>query len=199
MLDLNQAAQAGQGHLSTLEHGVILTASLVDRGLRARRAVGLVAHGDDLIWRPPQGGDEQRLRVLRELALVEPGELSLHELLVRLPPGLGRMASLIVITPDTSGAWLEALLPLTRRGVGVTALLIDPTTYEAAGTVPGELNALLSQLSRAGVGYSVLSRELLDRPEARPGQQGRWEWRVTPTGRAVPTLRPSESAWRELV
>ena len=43
LLDLNQRAQIGQGQNSTIEHGIILAASLADRGLRAGRAVGLVA------------------------------------------------------------------------------------------------------------------------------------------------------------
>jgi uncharacterized protein (DUF58 family) len=55
-LDLDQSAQAGQGQASTEEHGVILAASLADRGLRSGRAVGLVTHGEELVWLPPQEG-----------------------------------------------------------------------------------------------------------------------------------------------
>jgi uncharacterized protein (DUF58 family) len=42
-LDLERRVQAGEGWDSTEEHGVMLAASLTDRGLRAGRAVGLVA------------------------------------------------------------------------------------------------------------------------------------------------------------
>ena len=45
LLDMDARVQVGMGENSTDELGVILAASLADRGLRARRAVGLVAHG----------------------------------------------------------------------------------------------------------------------------------------------------------
>ncbi|HPD42555.1 MAG TPA: DUF58 domain-containing protein, partial [Anaerolineae bacterium] len=56
LLDMDARVQVGMGENSTDELGVILAASLADRGLRARRAVGLVAHGEELVWLPPQSG-----------------------------------------------------------------------------------------------------------------------------------------------
>ncbi|HEX7587562.1 MAG TPA: DUF58 domain-containing protein, partial [Anaerolineae bacterium] len=81
-LDLDQAAQVGQGQDSTLEHGVILAASLADQGLRAGHAVGLVAHGRALAWTPPERGELQRWRILRELAFVSGGAHPLQNLFV---------------------------------------------------------------------------------------------------------------------
>ena len=56
-LDMDQRVHVGQGQDSTMEHGVILAASLADRGLRARRAVGLVVQGQEWVWMPPRGGE----------------------------------------------------------------------------------------------------------------------------------------------
>jgi hypothetical protein len=44
----------------------------------------------------------------------------------------------------------------------------------------------------------TIPREFLDRPEAHPGTGGQWEWRITPTGRAVPVRTPDDHRWRRL-
>ena len=35
-------------------------------------------------------------------------------------------------------------------------------------------------------------------PEARPGWRGQWEWRISPTGKAIPVRPPGDMAWRKL-
>ena len=130
ILDANQGVQAGLGARSTAEHSVILAASLTDRGLRLGRAVGLAADGDSLIWLPPGQGDGQRWAILRALALLEPGRRSLADMLDGLSSSLGKDSSLILITPDVSGDWLEALLPLIWRGLAPTVLVLDPACFD---------------------------------------------------------------------
>ena len=193
-LDLEQRVQASQDEAATEEHGVMLAASLADRGLREGRAVGLVAHGEALVWLPPQPGDGQRQAILRTLALVNPGPRSLAELLARARPTFGQLSSLIIITPAVAGDWVEALLPLLRRGAIATVLLLDPVSFGGVGDVSGTLNLL----ANLGVKRYVITRDLLDRPEARPGHQGNWEWRIMPTGRAIPVRRPSDAPWKVL-
>ena len=56
--------------------------------------MGLVAHGEELVWLPPQGGDGRRWEILHALALISPGARSLSELLVRMGPALRQHASL---------------------------------------------------------------------------------------------------------
>jgi uncharacterized protein (DUF58 family) len=116
ILDMNRQIQAGEGQDSSAEHGVILAASLADRGLRAGRSVGLIANGAELIWRSPQQGAGHRLAILRALALVELGSRPLAQVLARMPHRSGRSASLIIITSDVEGDWAEPLLPLMQRG-----------------------------------------------------------------------------------
>jgi uncharacterized protein (DUF58 family) len=193
-LDLDQRAQMGHGWDSTEEHGVMLAASLADRGLRAGRAVGLVTQGQELVWLPPQGGDGQRLSILRALALVTPGSRPLVEVLERAQPASGQRPSLVIITPAVDGNWVEALFPILQRGVVPTVLLLDPVSF--SGT--GDVNRTLALLSDLGVARYVITRDLLDRAEARPGRQGQWEWRVSPTGRAVPVRRPHDTVWKKL-
>jgi len=118
----------------------------------------------------------------------------LAELLARSRPALSQSSSLIIITPAVGGGWVEAMLPLLQRGAVATVLLLDPTTFAAPGD-PGGLQALLTNL---GVSHHLISRDLLDRPEARPGQWGHWQWRVTPTGRAILRQRPQGLTWKGL-
>lgn len=193
-LDLDQQVQARRDDASTEEHGVILAASLADRGLRRGRAVGFVTHGEALAWLPPQTGPGQRQEILRALALANPGPRSLAELLARMRPALGQQASLIIITPAASGDWIESLLPLLRRGAVATVLLLDPLTFGGSGDASNSL-ALLASL---GVSRYLITPDLLGRSEARPGQQGNWEWRIMPTGKAVPVRRPGDALWQEL-
>jgi uncharacterized protein (DUF58 family) len=202
-LDLDASVQVGEGQDSTEENGVILAASLADQGLRLRRAVGLVAHGEELIWLSPKEGDGQRWAILRELALMEKGSRPLAELLARARPRFGERTSLVIITPNAEGDWVEALWPLLRRGAVPTVLLLDPVSFvgtgpdsSSSGACDGNLlSALLSDL---GITCYVITRDLLDRSESRPGRQGWWEWRVSPLGRAFTSRQPRELTWKVL-
>ena len=191
-LDMDQRVHVGAGQESTMEHGVILAASLADRGLRARRAVGLVVQGEEWVWMPPRGGEGRRWEMLRALALVSPGNRPLSELLTQTGPALGQYASVIIITPNVEGDWIEALVPLLRRGAKPTVLLLDPVSFGGTGDVHVP-DGLLADLD---VAHNIISQDVLSRPEARPGQQGRWEWRVSGTGRAIPVRRPQDQSWR---
>jgi uncharacterized protein (DUF58 family) len=196
-LDLEQRVQAGDGWNSTTEHGVILAASLADQGLRERRAVGLVVNAQELVWLPPQQGSNRRWEVLRSLALVRPGLRSLAELLARTKPAIGKRSSLVLITPNLEGDWIDALLPLVWLGAVPTVLLFDCAAFES--NKRGEdARPLLRRLDQLGIRSFPVTPELVDRPEARPGQRGQWEWRVSPYGRAVPVRRPEEAPWKAL-
>jgi uncharacterized protein (DUF58 family) len=194
ILDLDQGVQIGEGQNSTQEHGIILTASLADLGMRTGHAVGLMAHGDRLVWLPPRMSDEHNWEILRSLALIEPGEHPLSELLETARPSLGRNTSLILITPSVDGPWVEALIGVRHQGTVPTVLAFDPQTFGGSGNLP----ALKDYLVNLGIAYEIISRDLLDRREARPGQSGHWDWRVTPLGKAVPTLQPDDLSWRNL-
>jgi uncharacterized protein (DUF58 family) len=196
LLDLDQHVQAGKGSDSTEEHGVVLAASLASHGLQSGRAVGLATHGEELAWLPPQGGEGQRLAILQALALATPGPQSLASLLREgwARPAAGQRASLVIITPAVEKDWIEDLLPLLQRGTAPTVLLLDPASYGGAGDVRG----MLALLDDWGVARYIVTRDLLDRPEARPGQQGQWEWRALPSGHVVPVRQPRDTAWKRL-
>lgn len=194
ILDMNQAVQAGEGWNSTVEHSIILAASLADRGLRMKRAVGLISGGDPPLWISPQEGEGQRWEILKALALVERGVTSLDELLKRIKSDLNPQLSIVLITPDCNGKWLESLFPLIWKGITPTVILLDQKTFGGQTTTVELTRSLMS----TGISHYVISRELLDRPEARPGQSGKWEWRISPLGKAIPVRKPQDLTWKSL-
>ncbi|MBN2147779.1 MAG: DUF58 domain-containing protein [Anaerolineales bacterium] len=194
LLDLQEGVQAGQGMDSTVEHSIILAASLADRGLHLRRAVGLAANGAELVWMPPDDSPAHRWAILRALALAEPGSTSLGTLLRNMEKDIRSHTSIIIITPSLSDEWVEALLPLMWRGVTPTVLLLDIASFGGQG----DTRPMLGLLTQMGVAHYIITKELLDRPESRPGQAGRWEWRVSSRGKAVLVRKPGDMSWRGL-
>lgn len=215
LVDLDPSVKAGEGQNSTIEHSIILAASLADRGLREGKGVGLVLHsGRDIqapienisrkniaepqppsfIWMPPQEGQEHRWELLRALALVEPGGDPLGELLSRIGPDLGKRNSLIIISPNVQTNWLEALLPIVWSGTKPTVLLLDPVSYGGAR----DSRAMSAALNQWQINHYVVTQEMFDQPDARPGKAGHWDWRITPTGRAIPVRRPDNLEWKGL-
>ena len=224
ILDLNAAVQTGDGWDSTEEHAVILAASLMERGLRLRRAVGMGVNGQELCWTASRQDGAHRLEMLRALAVAHPGSQSLAGLLRRLGGDLPARTSLVLITADPDPEWLSELLPLTWRGIQPTVLLLDGETFPSPhntdantgnGSNPAQLSTPAPQageeeetgskahsfsqlLIQHGISHQVIPHSMLDRPDARPGQQGRWEWRVMPTGKAVAVHSADQQEWRRL-
>jgi uncharacterized protein (DUF58 family) len=195
VLDLNQAVHSGQGSQSTLEQAVILAASLADAGIRQRRAVGLAACGESLVWLPPQAGENRRWEILRALAPVQPGDQPLEKLLERSLPSRGFPPSLVIITPANHTAWIPKLLPHQRRGAPVTVLLLEPGEPVPAGEARWAAAGLLA---RQGVHCCSIPAQTFDLPEARPGQDGDWGWKVTPRGRAISVGPAAAAPWKTL-
>jgi uncharacterized protein (DUF58 family) len=193
VLDLDANVQVGQSLDSTLEHGIILAASLTDSGLRSRRSVGLLGYGDDLIWLPPRPGPAQRWEVLRALALASAGERPLGQLLGQVSASLRGTSSLIIITCAVTESWIESLIPLLWRGVVPTVLLLDSSSFGGRCNSNGVAAALLD----LGIAHYVITRALLDRPALRPRQR-ETEWKISPRGRAIMQNRPRDMSWRRV-
>ncbi|MEW6406976.1 MAG: DUF58 domain-containing protein [Chloroflexota bacterium] len=193
-LDVDSNVQAGDDPESTIELGVILAASLADRGMRAHYSVGLLASGMQTAWLPPRSGEHHRLEILRALAVIERGHMPLAELLEHAIPVLGQRNSLIMITPSVSSNWVSLLPRLQRRGIRPTVILMDPASF---GSVQ-RADALAEMLAEMGIPRFILDRSLLQQPEARPGWRGQWEWRITPTGKAIALHPPGDLSWKRL-
>jgi uncharacterized protein (DUF58 family) len=193
-LDLDRRVQAGSGSRSTEEHAIILAASLADLGIHQGKKVGLVTHGEDLTWLPPQRSSAQLMDILRTLAVVRTGQRPLVDLLTQAKHSMRRGASLIVITSCVDADWLAPLLQLIDNGIVPTVLLLDPASFGSRDSIKGVGRVLADR----GIAHALIPPELFERPEAQPGKQGRWEWDVVAPGKVVAVHRPSRSTWRRL-
>ena len=193
-LDLEQRVQAGSGFESTEEHGIILAASLTQRGLREGHSVGLVTCSPELTWMTPQHSSGYSMNILRALALAHPGTRPLSDLLEEAQKAVRHGASLIIITPNVQADWAAALLQLVKIGITPTVLLLDPLSFGGTESTSGALQLL----NDFGVANHVIQSDLLNRPEASPGKQGKWEWRVLGRGKAVAVRKPTDTGWRTL-
>jgi uncharacterized protein (DUF58 family) len=193
-LDLERRVQVGRGFESSEEHGIILAASLAHRGLRDGHSIGLVMSSPELTWLPPQQTSGQSINILRCLALAQPGKYRISDLLENAQKSVRHGASLIVITPNMQADWVPSMLQLVKNGVTPTVLLLDPLSFGGTESTVG----IQTLLNDYGIAHNVIQSDLLNRPEAHPGKQGKWEWRVLGRGKAVAIRKPADTSWRPL-
>jgi len=160
-LDLYQDVQAGEGDDATQEHAIILAASLTNRFIEGGKAVGLAGEGGGLIWEPPRLEESQKWQILRSLALAGEGDRPLADLLEGARRSLKHRSSLIVITPDLTGDWLNPLLLYLQRGIVPTVLLLDTPAFGGKGN----LEKIQRRLVELEIRFYVIGPEFMDRAE----------------------------------
>jgi len=193
-LDLEERVQVGKDFDSTEEYGVILAASLADRGLSQGHAVGLAVCGKELVWIPPQRHSGQLMDILRALALVHTGDVPLADLLTSSKKSLQRGASLVLITPNVETGWVEPLLRLSASEVAPTALLLDPASFGGRDSTT-QTDHLLN---KHGIAHTIIQRGLLNPPEVRQSAHDQWRWFGMGGGKITPARKPREKGWRPL-
>lgn len=130
MLDMEQAAHAGEGDESTEEYSVTIAASIARYFLVQNRSLGFVTYGQKLSVVEADRGNQQLNRILHELAIVRAtGDAGLPALIAEESRRFGRHTTLIVITPSVDEAWVTAVQTLIQRGVRVCAVLLDQATF----------------------------------------------------------------------
>jgi len=188
ILDLHAAVQAGREAESTVEYGIILTASLAAQFLRQgeRRAVGLAASGRAPIVIPPARGQGQMWKILEALALAEPGlQVPLATLLRQIAPVLGAGRTLVIMTPAQDPGWVASLMPLVAAGNAPTALILDATTFDPPAGSAAALSGLRDLLAQQRIPSTVLRQGFPFRPIDKIRRQ-RTEWRtLSGTGRVI--------------
>jgi hypothetical protein len=185
--------QLGSGWDSTEEHAIILASSLAAYGLEHDHPVGLSINGAAPEWIPPRRNEYQLRSLLKALAVAAPSELSLKDYLQRAGGSMSSHCSLIVITANAETEWTQTVLPLMWRGIMPTIFLLDPLTFGGSASV----DAVAGTFQSMNVPCHVIPRELLDTPQARPGHEGEWEWRISGTGKAI-AVRSAQEDWRGL-
>ena len=116
------------------EYSVVVAASAVQHFIRLGRSVGLVTYPDGIHSELVQSdwGERQEDRLLEILAVIHPyGAISLDQVLLAEGTRFTRNTTLIIITPSVSPAWVAAARHLASRGIRVTAIIIDPSSFGA--------------------------------------------------------------------
>lgn len=193
LLDLDRNNQFGTGWDSTEEHGVILSASLGARALQEEHPVGLAVNSQQLEWLAARRNEFQQRALLKSLAVASLSDLGLKDYVTRVGGSIRSHSSLLIVTANADPAWTESLLPLMWRGVMPTVFLLDPNTFGGSCNT----DALAHALESMSVACHVIPREMIDQRQARPGEAGQWEWRISGTGKAIAVKAPT-TEWRRL-
>jgi uncharacterized protein (DUF58 family) len=160
-MDMNANVHAGEGDDASEEHGIILSASMMNWALENGRAVGFGANGSQLSWFQPRMDEAQKWTILRALALLDKGDEPVEKLLEAARQSLRFRSSVIVITADLSGDWLVPLLLMRKKGIVPTVLLLDAPSFGGVGSADDVLDQLVSQ----GVDHYLIGPDFLNDAE----------------------------------
>lgn len=189
--DMNKKVQMGDKTNNTLEVGIILSASLANKGIESGKAVGFISNNRQQSWISPQHASDQTMRILRTLALSEEGDISLEELLKKSRHSFRQTASLIIITPDITLEWWESLIWLRAKGLIPTVIILDPESFGENKSA----QTTLTKLQTAGIsGFTISAEMFADHINIKENTP--WEWRVFGTGQAVPVKKPQTPDWK---
>lgn len=147
VLDLNKGVQAGEGPESSLEYAVTLAASTAHAALRRGQAAALLGTSRKQAWIPPGRGDAQDQLILEALALCRAdGQFPLARILPHHLPAWRARGSVVVVTSDPSGKWVEAVAATSLPGRRGMAIFVDPATFAgrpSATRVPAQWQLVL--------------------------------------------------------
>ncbi|HEY80235.1 MAG TPA: DUF58 domain-containing protein [Anaerolineae bacterium] len=115
---------------ATIEYAAAAAASIAQRYLAERRAVGLIAYTPRREVLHLDRGYRQFTKLLEMLALVEPNAaLAFDRMLLAERHYLTRTSTVVVITPSADAAWVDVLRDYRHSGIGVTAVLVAASTF----------------------------------------------------------------------
>ena len=134
VLDLNRHVHAGRSPESTLEYAVSMAASIVHAGIRRGQAVGLVTNDAHSTAFGAGRGETHRMRLLDYLATTDDtGYAPVAEVVRRHGDGWRGRGGMVVITPDRSPEWVEALVDASSRGQRHLAVMLEPASFGDGG------------------------------------------------------------------
>ena len=131
ILDLHDEVQAGAVEESTEEYGVTIAATIANFLLRQDLSLGMIVNAEHREFLSLDRGDRQLERVLEMLAVVRAGAgPDLKEALALEAIHFGRNTMAVIITPSTSRDWHEGVRHLQRRGVQVSVVGLDASSFD---------------------------------------------------------------------
>lgn len=123
---------------STEEYTVTIAASVAEFFLRRDRAVGMLAYGQANEILQPDRGERQFNRILETLSVLRAeGEVPIQDMLHAESHLFPRGTTLIVVTPSTREEWATSARQLTRRGLRVVTILVNPQSFGGPRSADG--------------------------------------------------------------
>jgi uncharacterized protein (DUF58 family) len=118
---------------STEEYGITIAASLAQYFVNKGRALGFVTYAPYREIVQPDRGSRQLTRILEILAVARSEtDLSLYQMLALEATYLTRGTTLVTVTASQDERWAAEAHTLSRRGIRVICVLIDPRSFGAA-------------------------------------------------------------------
>lgn len=115
---------------STEEYGVVIAGSIAKYYLDRGRNLGFVTYGPQREILQADRSQRQLHQLLELLAVVKSsGDFDISHMLNIDTEYLGRGTTLIIITADQSEQWVRQAHVLSRRGVRIVAILLDPSSF----------------------------------------------------------------------
>jgi uncharacterized protein (DUF58 family) len=115
---------------ATEEYIVTIAASITQHFVYKDRTVGMIAYGQTREVLQPDRGYRQLTKILETLAVLQAqGDVPISHALLAEGERLGRGITLVVVTPSLDRTWVAAARDLTRRGVRVIAVVVDPKSF----------------------------------------------------------------------
>ncbi|MBW4435770.1 MAG: DUF58 domain-containing protein [Pleurocapsa minor GSE-CHR-MK-17-07R] len=128
---------------STEEYAVVAAASIANYFVEEKRALGMTAYIPQREVLQPERGYKQMLGVLETLAVARAtSQYTFAETLVLETAYLSRGTTLIMITSSLDAEWVFEAQILAQKGIRPMAVLIDPTSFGAHGSID-EMEKLL--------------------------------------------------------
>ena len=190
LLDMAMAVQLGSGSNNTEEQAVLLAASLAAQALSQNRAVGLAAYGQTPQIVPAGQGRGQQWKILRALALVKAdGQNNLSQAITDLGRIARRGAAAIIITATDQADWIPDLLALGQRGIQSHVTLLDRPSFGGVGNS----NGLKQAVRQLGFQAHIIHQGDVGQPLQEQERRGFWEFKITPTGKAVAVRSPADA------
>jgi uncharacterized protein (DUF58 family) len=141
---------------STEEYGVTIAASLAQYFVSKGRALGFVTYSPYREVVQPDRGPRQLTHILEILAVVRSEtELSFDQMLSLETGYLGRGTTAILITSSQDERWAAEAYTLSRRGIRVICVVIDPRSFGA----PYDNLAQLQQMGDAAGAVVYIVRQ----------------------------------------
>jgi uncharacterized protein (DUF58 family) len=205
--DFDSAHQFGNGNKSTLETSIIVLATLADRFLSEKLAVGLIAYTKTPYVLVPARGRAQFWQILRILAGVQPSTKPFSETLAQARSLITGRDRVIAITSALQPEWVGELVRLgsAHRGTNAEAILLfsPNTALEKLQRTPGseapslkEILSFSTFLASTGIPAHVLNCDEVQPRMASYGELSRWDFQTLGTGRAFARHAPRQHSVR---